>query len=62
MLGRVYEVFTKAYKKETEYREFMGDMLDKLKLNNNSEDVEQKVKRLTDRKFVSNFKIKVGEN
>lgn len=61
MLSKVLEVFTKEYRKETEYREFMEKNLDIFKLNNKSEDIETKVKRLKDKGFVSNFRIKVGE-
>lgn len=61
MLRKVCEVFTKEYRKETEYREFMEKMLYRFELNNNSEDVEQKVRRLSDKNFVSNFTVKVGE-
>lgn len=62
MLGKVLGVFTKEFREETAYREVMENMIDKLKLNNNSEDIEQKVKRLSDRNFVSNFTVKVGDN
>lgn len=61
MLSKVCEVFTKEYRKETEYREFMEKMCHSFKLNNKSEDVEEKVKRLADKNFISNFKIKIGE-
>ena len=61
MLNKVCEVFTKEYRKETKYREFMEKMLHSFELNNKSEDVEKKVKRLVDKNFVSDFKVKVGE-
>lgn len=61
MLSKVCEVFTKEYKKETEYREFMENMLHSFELNNKSEDIEEKVKRLVDKNFVSDFKVSVGE-
>lgn len=61
MLNKVYEVFTKEYKKETKYREFMEKMLPSFELNNKSEDVEEKVKRLVNKNFISNFKVSVGE-
>ena len=57
MFSKVREVFTKEYRKETEYREFMERQRFCFKLNNNSEDIEQKVKRLIDSKFVSNFHL-----
>lgn len=60
MLSKLREVFTKEYREETEYYEFMGKMFPEFKLNNKSEDVEEKVKRLKDKGFVSNFNIKIG--
>lgn len=61
MLSKVYEVFTKDYKEETEFREFTCNMLQHFKLKNISESVEEKVKRLSDKKFVSTFNIKVDQ-
>ncbi len=61
MLSKVREVFTQEYKRETEYREFMESKLSCFELNNKSEDVEEKVKRLVDKNFVSKFKMCVGE-
>lgn len=61
MLSKVCEVFTKEYKKETAYREFMENMLHSFELNNKSEDIEEKVQRLVDKNFVSDFKVSVGE-
>lgn len=57
MLRKVHEVFTKDYKEETEFRAFTHDMLQHFKLKNTNESVEEKVKRLSDKKFVSNFNI-----
>lgn len=59
MLSKLCEVFTKEYKKETEYREFMENTLHSCKLNDNSEDIDEKVKRLVDKNFVSDFKVSV---
>lgn len=61
MLSKLYEVFTKDYKKETEFREFLRDMLPHFKMKSSSESVEEKVKRLSDKEFVSNFNINVGK-
>lgn len=55
------EVFTKGYKEETAFREFFRDMISHFKLKSNSESVEEKVKRLSDKQFVSNFNINVGK-
>lgn len=61
MLSKVCEVFTKEYRKETAYQEFVSKMLCCYKLNNNSESVERKVERLQKENYVSNFKINIGE-
>ena len=39
----------------------MENMLHSFELNNKSEDIEEKVKRLVDKNFVSDFKVSVGE-
>lgn len=59
MLSKLCEVFTKEYKEETEYREFMENTLHSCELNDKSEDINEKVKRLVDKNFVSDFKVKV---
>lgn len=61
MLSKVREVFTKEYREETNYREFVSKMLHDFKLKNKSESVEDKIKRLSDKNFVSNFKVSVGD-
>lgn len=61
MLKKVLEVFTREYREETEYREYMERILDVFKLNNQSEDIEKKVNRLIDKNFVSHFSIEIGE-
>lgn len=57
----MYEVFTKDYKEETEFREFIRNILPHFKLKDSSEIVEETVKRLSDKEFVSNFHINVGK-
>ena len=54
-------MFTKEYRQETIYREFTSTMKSSFKLNNKSEPVEEKVKRLQDKGFISEFKVRVGE-
>ncbi len=61
MFAKVREVFTKEYREETNYREVAFRMLAKFKLKNTSESVEDKVKRLSDKNFVSEFKVSVGD-
>ncbi len=59
MLDKVKEVFTKEYREETEYREFMKSNVDFFKLKNKSESIDEKVARLSRINFVSEFNIEV---
>lgn len=61
MLKEVREVFTKEFRNEVEYREFMQKKLYSFKLNNQSEAVEDIIKRLQDKNFQSNFMPVSGE-
>ena len=61
MLSKVREVYTKEYREETNYRELAFQMLQNFRLKNTSESVEDKIKRLSDKNFVSEFKVDVGE-
>ena len=61
MLSKVREVFTKEYREETNYRELAFQMIHNFRLKNTSESVEDKIKRLSDKNFVSEFKVDVGE-
>lgn len=61
MLSKVREVFTKEYREETNYREFTFNKLHCFKLKNKSESIDDKIKRLSDKEFVSNFKVNVGD-
>lgn len=61
MLNKVREVFTKEYREETNYRERAFQMLQNFSLKNTSESVEDKIKRLSDKNFISEFKVDVGE-
>lgn len=45
-LKHILEVFTKEYRQETKYREFMWKHRDIFKLNDNAEPVEQVINRL----------------
>lgn len=51
MLRKICEVFTKEYRKKTEYREFVSKMIHYFKLNDNGEDIEDKVARLQKKGF-----------
>lgn len=61
MLKEILEVFTKEYRQEGEYMEYARKMIPCMKLKDNSEDVDDKIQRLMDEKFVSNCNIKIGE-
>ena len=60
MWSKVCEVFTKEYRKETGYRELAFKMICNFRLKTSSESVETKIKRLSDKDFVSEFKVTVG--
>lgn len=51
MLRKIYEVFTKEYRKETEYIEFMSKMINHFRLNDDAENIEDKVSRLQKKGF-----------
>lgn len=61
MWSKVSEIFTKEYRKETRYREQAFNMLYNFRLKNKSESVEDKTKRLSDKNFVSDFKVSAGD-
>lgn len=61
MISKLHEVFTSEYRRETAYQEIAVKMLHDFLLKNKSESVDDKVKRLKDKGFVSNFKSSVGE-
>lgn len=61
MLSKVREVFTKEYREETQYREFMSGMLPKFRLKNTSESIDQKVDRLIEKNYESTCSMKVGK-
>ena len=59
MLKELIYVFTKEYREECLYREFLKSKVDSFKLSENEEDdVDKKIKRLKQAEFVSNFSIK----
>lgn len=61
MLSKVREVFTKEYREETQYREFMSEMLPEFRLKNTSESIDQKVDRLIEINYESTCSMKVGK-
>ena len=56
LLNPILQVFTKEYKKETEYQIFMEKHKNIFKLNDDSEPIEDKINRLKNKNFHSNFK------
>ena len=60
MKKEILYVFSKEYKKEIEYREFMENNIDKFKLKEESESADEKIKRLQNINFKSNFNIKIN--
>ena len=63
-IKKILEVFSKEYKEETKYREFMKQNVDSLKQSKedsvDEESVDEKVKRLINKDYKSNFKINIG--
>ena len=58
-LKKILEVFTKEYREETKYREFMEQNIDKFKLELSSSDcesVDERVKRL---KKLNKFNVEI---
>jgi len=52
-------VFTREYKKETEYQELMETVRNKFKLNYGMEDVEKGIELFKDKNVTTNFKISI---
>ena len=46
MIKEILKVFSKKYREETKYIEYMKDNIDNFKLKDNAESVEDKVNRL----------------
>lgn len=58
-MNKILEVFTREYKKETEYQEFMETMRNKFKLSYGMEDVEKGIELFKDKNVTINFKISI---
>ena len=56
LLNPILQVFTKEYKEETKYQIFMEKHKNMFKLIDNSEPIEDKINRLKNKNFHSNFK------
>ena len=58
-MNKVLQVFTKEYKEETKYLEFIKKYINYIKLKSNNYDLEERIKILENKKFDSNFKVLV---
>ena len=59
MLRKILEVFTRKYREETEYREFLEKSLPKMCLRTGNYNAEEGIIKLSNRGFQSNFKIDI---
>jgi len=57
---KVLEVFSKEYKEETEYREFMEQNKDRIKYKSSENNIDKRIKALKNNNYKSNFNIKIG--
>ena len=62
-LQKIKEVFTKEYKQETEYRDFVEKNVKRFKLKSEERlDLSERLKSLEDNNFQSNFQVKADSN
>ena len=62
-LQKIKEVFTKEYKQETEYRDFVEKNVNRFKLKSEERlDLSERLKSLEDNNFQSNFQVKTDSN
>ena len=62
-LQKIKEVFTKEYKQETEYRDFVEKNVNRFKLKSEERlDLSERLKSLEDNNFQSNFQVKADSN
>lgn len=57
IFSKILEVFTKEYRKETEYREFQEDNINRFKLKSDNYNIEESIESLRRNKFKSNFRV-----
>lgn len=60
MIRKILEVFTKEYREYTKYIYFIQSMKDNIKLKCDSESIDDKINRLKNMNFQSNFHITIG--
>lgn len=56
MIEKIYEIFTQEYREETKRLEFEFAMLKYFKLKCENENGEEKIRRLSEEGFISDFK------
>ena len=62
-LQKIKEVFTKEYKQETKYRDFVEKNVNRFKLKSEERlDLSERLKSLEDNNFQSNFQVKADSN
>lgn len=61
MLQEIKEVFSKQYQEDVKQLEFERSMRQYVKLNNESESIDDKIDRLRAMDFVSDCHIEVGD-
>ena len=62
-LQKIKEVFTKEYKQETEYRDFVEKNVNRFKLKSEERlDLSERLKSLEDNNLQSNFQVKADSN
>lgn len=62
-LQKIKKVFTKEYKQETEYRDFVEKNVNRFKLKSEERlDLSERLKSLEDNNFQSNFQVKADSN
>lgn len=54
----ILRVFTKEYKEEISYYEFMKSKVDNIKLKSNNYDVDERIKLLQKNNFSNNYTVK----
>lgn len=57
IFSKILKVFTKEYRKETEYREFQEDNINRFKLKSDNYNIEESIESLRRNKFKSNFRV-----
>ena len=62
MIKKILQVFTRAYREETKYQEFLANNIELFKVNGTNESIDNKVNRLKSNNYVSNFCINYSNN